>query len=77
MSFIILLMELKHSPVVEMYLINNRFVLTKHQEAGRRISSESLSNMSISQTKIISFSLELWQKSLRTLRETLDVNILY
>lgn len=44
-------------------------MLIKHQEAGRRISKESLSNLSISQSKIICFSLELWQRSLRTVRE--------
>lgn len=66
----LILMELKHAPFVEMYLINNCFMLTKHQKAGRRISSESLSNLSISRSKIISFSLELWQRSLRTVGET-------
>lgn len=46
-------------------------MLTKHQKAGRRISSESLSNLSICQSKIISFSLELWQRSLRTARTSM------
>lgn len=45
-------------------------MLTKHQKAGRSISSESLSNLSKTQSKIISFSLKQWQGSMRTVKGT-------